>query len=100
MRAVLGVVLILFGLAFVLFKITGVGNVPEWSWWVVLSPFYPFMLSLAYILGAIAFGIRQDTKEKKSSYSHSGTPDGRIKEFFRKRRAARWERQQRNWGKS
>lgn len=43
----------LLGVIFVVAKVFEIGPVAEWSWWLVLLPFY---LSLAILLGVIVFG--------------------------------------------
>lgn len=42
----------LLGVIFVVLKLVGVAPIVDWSWWLVLLPFY---LGLAIVFGALAF---------------------------------------------
>lgn len=44
----------LLGLIFVIAKIFEIGSIADWSWWLVLLPFY---IGLVIIFGALAFAV-------------------------------------------
>jgi hypothetical protein len=93
----IGGVLVFFGLFLGLFKIAEVGSVGGWSWWLVLSPWYPFVLVLA--LGALGVAGEAFGEWRRDRHSFGmNTEEGAIAEFFRKRRAERHAKDQRRWG--
>lgn len=48
----------LLGLIFVTLKLAGVGAVANWSWWVVLSPFWvPVAIAVVLILFLVTLGL-------------------------------------------
>jgi len=46
----------LLGVIFVVLKVAGITQVAEWSWWLVLLPFYIGWVILAAVLGLMALG--------------------------------------------
>lgn len=85
-------VIILFGIGLVLFKVAGLGNVANWSWWWVTAPFWGLSLTWALIV-AVALGKSLwDEREPGGSFT-DGKPEGWFAEKLRARRerkAAKW----------
>ena len=53
----------LLGLIFVTLKLAGVGVVANWSWWVVLSPFWvPIVIVVVLILFLVTLGLFSNKK--------------------------------------
>ena len=79
----------------VLFKIAGVGDVKTWSWPTVLIPLWIWCGLFAIFLVRLAIALFGEVRRQTKS---SDGPEGRIEEFFRKRRAKKHERDQKKWG--
>lgn len=77
-----------------LFKIAGVGDVKTWSWPTVLIPLWIWCGLFAIFLIRLAAAILKEGRGDRDPFA----PEGRVEEFFRKRRAKKHQRDQEKWG--
>lgn len=89
----IGTMFAVTGIGFLILKLAGVGDIKDWSWWWVLSPWWIWALGMAlFVSGAIAKELWDNREPKKGSFA-DGKPEGWLAEKLRKRRerkAAKW----------
>lgn len=91
---VIVVLLVVTEFFLILFKVTGVGDVKEWSWPTVLIPLWIWCGLFAIFLVRLAIALIGESRGS-SKFSAS---EGRVEAFFRKRRAKKHERDMEKWG--
>ncbi len=77
-------------------KLGNVGSVGSWSWWVIFSPFYPSLVLnvVVFSLGSVLLLKRKSRAAQYHGKPLDGSPENKIQEFFRARRAKKHAKMQ------
>ncbi len=70
-------------------KLAKLGDIANWSWWWVLSPWWIWSAGAALIVGGAIAKMLWDNREPRKGSFTDGKPEGWLAEKLRKRRERR-----------